>query len=151
MDSTAALWQCVVTGSPAKWVRQAPLVLLASPFRVYDSRTGNPNPSGSPQGALALGVERTINCTPALPAGITVATGLLMNVTLTSTVGAKGAVTVYSAAVSTPSTSSVNWAAVNTTVANAVTSACDASQDIKVKCVSGTSTQFIVDVIGYYP
>src|SRR6185295_19771179 len=117
----------------------------------YDSRTGNPNPSGSPQGALAFGVERTINCTPALPVGVTDASGLLMNVTLTSTVGAKGAVTVYSAAVSVPSTSSVNWAFSNTTVANAVTSACDSSEDIKVKCVSGTSTQLIVDVIGYYP
>jgi hypothetical protein len=151
MDATAALWQCVVTGTPGKWVRQAPLVLLASPFRVYDSRTGNPNPSGSPQGVLALNATRTINCTPSMPVGITVATGLLMNVTLTNTVGAKGAVTVFSAAVSAPSTSSVNWAATNTTVANAVTSACDSSQDIKVKCVSGTSTDFIVDVIGYYP
>jgi hypothetical protein len=151
LDSAGVLWQCVVAGNPAQWVRQSPLVLLASPFRVYDSRAGQPNPSGSPQGALALGVERTINCTPALPAGITVATGLLMNVTLANTVGAKGAVTVYSAAVAAPSTSSVNWAGAGVSVANAVTSACDASQDIKVKCVSGTSTQFIVDVIGYYP
>ncbi|MGH7291369.1 MAG: hypothetical protein ACREJT_09170, partial [Myxococcota bacterium] len=151
LDQQGALFQCTVAGTPGGWVRQSPLVLLASPFRVYDSRAGQANPSGSPQGALALGVERTINCSPALPVGVTLATGLLMNVTLANTVGAKGAVTVYSAAVAAPSTSSVNWAGAGVSVANAVTSACDSSHDIKVKCVSGTSTQFIVDVVGYYP
>jgi hypothetical protein len=153
VDQDGVLFQCVEAATPGTWVRQSPLVILGSPFRVYDSRVGQANPSGSPQGKLAFGATRTINCTPALPAGITNASALLTNLTVTGTVGNSGALTMFSAAVAVPSTSSINWTTAGTNLANAVTSACDSSQDVKVKCVAkvGCSTDFIIDVIGIYP
>jgi hypothetical protein len=150
VDSAGVLWQCVVTGTPGTWVRQAPFVPLATPSRVYDSRVGQPNPSGSPQGPLAFGdPARTINCSPQVPAG---ASAILFNVTVTDTAGKFGALVVFSAASPDPSTNSVVWTSPKSTASSSAASACDGSQDVKVKCVAspGCSTEFILDVTGYY-
>ena len=95
----------------SKWVKLiSVLQMLAAPFRVYDSRVGQTNPSGSPQGKLAFGAAaRTINCTPALPA-LNPATTILFNLTVVNTVGASsGALLVWSAGVTQPTASSINW------------------------------------------
>jgi hypothetical protein len=151
MDSLGVLWQCMVAGTPGTWVRQASLVPLAAPFRVYDSRTGQPNPSGSPQGTLAFGAAaRTIDCSPAVPTGTST---ILFNLTVTGTAGSHaGALLVWAAGVSQPLSSSINWSGPGTTLANAVTSACDTSRHVQVRCVAsaGSSTHFLLDVIGYY-
>jgi hypothetical protein len=68
-----------------------------------------------------------------------------------STVGA-GALVVYAHGASQPSSSSINWSSSGLSIANAVTSKCDASQQIDVAIVAtaGASTNFIVDVVGHY-
>jgi hypothetical protein len=150
MDGAGVLFQCVAQGTPGTWVRQAPFVPLTTPSRVYDSRVGRPNPSGSPQGPLAFGdPARTINCSPEVPAG---ASAILFNVTVTDTAGKFGALVVFSAASPDPSTNSVVWTSQKSTECSSAASACDGSQDVKVKCVAspGCSTEFMLDVTGYY-
>jgi hypothetical protein len=53
---------------------------------------------------------------------------------------------------SQPSASSINSSAGGQVLANSVTSACNASQHVDVAIVAGghASTNFILDVIGYY-
>jgi hypothetical protein len=153
-DSAGVLWYHPVSGSvPADWVSLSggALKTLPAPFRVYDSRTGQPNPSGSPQGTLAFGAPaRTINCSPAVPTGSTI----LFNLTATGTAGpSAGALLVWAVGAMQPVASSINWSSAGLTVANSVTSACDpATQDVQVRCVAstGSSTDFILDVVGYY-
>ena len=151
---TSICWYCYVTGTGAasSWTRlSAPsLNLLSAPFRVYDSRAGQPNPSGSPKGGLVLGnAPRAINCAPAVPAP---ASAILFNLTITETVGA-GSLLVWAAGQTEPLASSINWTARDQVVANSVTSGCDDSQAVQVVVssgVAGSSTQFVLDVIGYY-
>ena len=149
----SSLWLCFQngTGPASKWVKlSSTLVTLAAPLRVYDSRMGQPNPSGSTQGVLAFGGgARVINCQPAVPAGVPAAT-FLFNLALANMVGSVGSVLVWAKGATEPNASSVNWSAGQVTVTNAVTSACNASQQVQVKCTTGTSTHVILDVIGYY-
>jgi hypothetical protein len=154
VDSAGSLFYCIVAGSQGTWVRQAPLVTLSTPVRVYDSRPSQPNPSGSQQGTLAFGAaSRTINCAPAL--GGAAATTILFNLTVIVPTGNFGALAVVSnAAADPPSTvSSINWQSAGAVIGNNVTSACDGSQRVKVKCVAsaGCATDFSLDVVGYYP
>jgi hypothetical protein len=64
-----------------------------------------------------------------------------------------GALAVYANGQPQPSSSSINWSAGGQVLANGLTSACDASQQVGVAIVAstGASTDFIVDVIGFYP
>jgi hypothetical protein len=92
---------------------------------------------------------RTINCQPAVPSG---ATAILFNVTIVETVAA-GALLVWSAGVGEPWASSINWGSGGQVVANGVTSACSASRAVQAGVtagVPGASTEFLLDVIGYY-
>ncbi len=75
----------------------------------------------------------------------------MFNLTVTNTAGS-GALAVVSASAPDPTTSRINWFASGQILANGLTSACDGSQDVKVKCVAsaGGSTHFILDVTGYY-
>ena len=155
VDGNAVLLQCVEAGVPGKWIRQSPLVPLSAPFRIYDSRVGQGNPSGSTQGTLNFGGgARTINCTPTpniIGATLPVSTSALaFNVTLANTVGGVGSVVVWAAGASEPTTASITWTGSGVVVGNAVTSACDASQDVQIKCTTGSSTHVILDVIGFY-
>jgi len=136
------LWYCVAAGSgPAsRWSRLSGggLTLLPTPVRAYDTRDG----AGPFQGDDT----RTLSLSSALPIG---AAGALLNVTIADTVGS-GHVQVYSAAEgSPPATSNLNWFAGGQVVANSVTTAVDASRQIKITLHGGTAS-VIVDVFGSY-
>lgn len=125
------------------------LTLLAAPIRVYDSRPGA-EPELPYDGRIATGEVRTIGLldsgTEEFPENID---GVMINLTVTGTLG-WGFLTVFSFAVATtPNASSINWFANGMTVANHVVSAVDLAQ-LKVACGGGGSTHFIVDVIGVY-
>jgi hypothetical protein len=106
-DNTGILWLCVGGSS---W-RQlgglktaGQLHVLASPVRVYDSR--------SKDGPLTNGAERTVSLalgtdgtTPAVPAGVIAA---LFTLTIVDT-GASGFLAAFSNAVSYPGTSNIDW------------------------------------------
>jgi len=157
VDQNGVLFQCVVAGvgTAAKWARQASLVTLDSPFRIYDSRVGQSNPSGSTQGTLNFGAgPRTINCQPTPNfAGVNLpptTSALLFNVTLANTVGGVGSVVVWANGASEPTTASITWTGSGVVVGNAVTSACDTSRVVHNKTTTGSSTHVILDVIGFY-
>ena len=125
--------------------------LLPVPLRAYDSRDNG--------GAKIAALEtRTISLANgkdsqgvsqiALPPG---ATAAIVTLTVTDTVGSAttgGFLKLYSAAISEPSTSSINWAGANQNVAVSTQVAVDATGQVKVTG-GANSTHFIIDVIGY--
>jgi hypothetical protein len=151
-DSVGDLWLCVVAGNPGEWrqlggaTTSGQLHLLAAPARVYDSR-----PGGSNDGPLSGGATRVVSltgtvATPGVPAG---ATGALVSLTLDATVSS-GFLALFSNAVAYPGNSNVNWYTNGQILAVTTVSAVDATGKIKVLAGGPGSTQFIIDVIGYY-
>ncbi|HKA03205.1 MAG TPA: CHRD domain-containing protein [Acidimicrobiales bacterium] len=121
-------------------------VLLPVPLRAYDSRLGD--------GKLQAGQTRTIGLASgkdasganqiAVPVG---ATAALVNLTITDTEGA-GFVKMYSAAISEPATSSINWSQSDQNLAVSTPVAVDSQG--RIKLTGGVnSTNVVVDVIGY--
>lgn len=163
-DNVGNIYACVVAGlapSAAAFRKvcgpgtAGQLHLLAAPLRAYDSRPGGGGATGA-DGAIVSGAARVVSLAqgrlngsgalPAIPAG---STGALLTVTLTETTGG-GYLAVYSNALANwPGNSSLNWYANGQVLANTVVSAIDSSQRIKVLS-GGPSTQFIIDVVGYY-
>jgi CHRD domain len=126
---------------------QQAAVFLPVPVRAYDSRLGD--------GKLLAGQTRTIGLTTgkdangsnllAVPAG---ATAAIVNLTITDTEVA-GFVKMYSAAISEPATSSINWSDTGQNLAVSTPVAVDGQA--RIKLTGGVnSTNVVVDVIGYY-
>jgi CHRD domain len=121
--------------------------MLPAPLRAYDSRA-NAGPK------IAAGETRTISLANglngsnvsqvAVPPG---ATAAIVTLTVTETVGG-GYLKMYSAATTEPATSSINWFANNQTFAVSTQVAVNAAGQVKI--TSGpSSTQFVIDVVGY--
>jgi hypothetical protein len=121
--------------------------LLPTPLRAYDSRA-------STAGILAADSTRVVSLFTgkdnaggvhlAVPPG---ATGAIVTLTVTDTLGA-GFLKLYSAASPQPATSSINWYASNAIVAVSTTVAVDAFERVAV--TSGVNaTHFVIDVIGF--
>ena len=85
-----------------------------------------------------------------VPAG---ATAVAYNLTVTQTAGA-GFLSVTpgspTAPSSPPTTSSINWSGDGANLANGLAVKLDASRQIRVRCGGGGSTDFVIDVTGYY-
>jgi hypothetical protein len=151
-DANGDLWFCVADGTPGTWrqlsgpTTSGQLHLLAAPVRVYDSR-----PGGTNDGPISGGATRVVSlagttATPAVPAG---ATGALVSLTLDATVSS-GFLAMFSNAVTWPGNSNVNWYTNGQILAVTTVSAVDVDGKIKVLAGGPGSTQFIIDVIGYY-
>lgn len=130
--------------------------ILPTPVRVYDSRTGT-GPAATGDGKIAGGSIREVSLSVGFAAGAEVepffarppADGVLLNLTVTETVGA-GFLAVYSSALSTPpGTSNINWSGSDQNLANATVSAID-GESVNVQAGGGGSTHFIIDVLGVY-
>ena len=157
-DGTLSL--CVAAGTPGTFRKlgsatTAGQLHLVTPGRVYDSRADAAGKHAFGAADRVVTVTTIIAGQPSagtvlVPAG---ATGILGNLTVTTTEGA-GFLGLYSNAVAVwPGNSSINWVAANVDLANAVTVAIDATGKIKVN-IGGSSTaaktHFIIDVVGYY-
>ena len=138
-----------ISGQLAKGPEPAgSLHFLPTPLRAYDSRDN----AGA---KIAAGETRTIGLAAAkdlagtsqiaVPPG---ATGAVVTLTITETVGAGGFLKLYSAGSTEPSASSINWSAVNQNVAVSTQVAVDASGRVKVTA-GANATHFVIDVIGY--
>jgi hypothetical protein len=152
IDGTHTLFLCTADGSPGTWVRHAPLVPIFPAARVYDSRVGQP-PTTGPKAPITNGA--TVNVDPTgLKAGGGLsgvpqigATAVLGNITVVN--GSNGVfLTVFPMGVSAPATSNVN-AGPGQVIANSFTSPL-ATHQLSVKC-GGGPTDFIIDIVGYYP
>lgn len=146
-DSSTRRWR-KVSGSTVAGAYHA-----LTPARVYDSRPGNGG-----VGPLAAGFNRTVsvansintsgavvvsNFVPALAAAV------VANVTVVNTVNA-GNLTVNPGGVSTTGSAVVNWNASGAVVGNGITLALNGSRQLTVVCGGTGSTNFIIDVFGYY-
>ena len=126
--------------------------LLPSPLRAYDSRTadGPLAPNQNRTISLASGKDGAQAVQIAVPAG---ATGAIVTLTVTDTTvgvgGPGGFLTMYSAALATPpSTSTINWTGAGQNLATTTQVAVDASGSVKVTD-GANATNFVIDVIGY--
>jgi hypothetical protein len=139
VDANGRLYYCMASGTPGTWVKMAPLVPVNPPKRAYDSRTHD--------GPLAGGGKRNVSLSSGgLPAGASLA---LINLTVVKTVGA-GYLSLYEEGTSAPSplTSNINWFSSGQTIANNATVAVSSSGGITVQ--AGGTTDFVIDVFGFY-
>jgi hypothetical protein len=122
------------------------LTSLPAPVRVYDSR-----PGGNADGPLAGGQERTVSLaghasTPAVPTG---AAAALISLTLDDTAAA-GFLSVFANGIAWPGTSNANWYTSDQILAVTTVTAVDAAAKVTVRAGGSGSTQFVIDVIGFY-
>lgn len=124
------------------------LQLLNEPLRAYDSRsTGATVLAGNTTRTISLasGLNAANQSVIAVPPG---ATGALIRVTATGTVG-QGFLKVYSNALTTaPQTSNVNWYEPGAITGADLTVAVDTEGRIKISS-GGNDTDVVVDVFGY--
>ena len=140
-DSLGSMFACVGAGNPGTWKRivsagSAGIFQLLDPsVRAIDSRISG--------GALSTS-QRTVSLASA---GVpSTATAVSVNLTVTET-GPAGWAALFSPTTGWGGTSTINWFAPSTTIANAAIVAI-ANQQISIR-VSGTC-QFIIDVNGYW-
>ncbi len=125
-----------------------------APTRVYDSRQPEPSPGRLGPGAtrvISVATGRSIATGAAtvadlVPAG---ATAIMFNVTATGTEG-PGFLTVSPASVTDVAASTINWTESNVTIANSSMVGLSGDRLIRVTCAPTASTDFAIDVIGYY-
>lgn len=144
-DTSGNLWLCTSSGTPGTWRKLAgptsagSLHLLSSPVRAYDSR-----PSEGGAGPNGGGGSQTVNLRVAgVPTGFN---GALVNLT-TVTPSAAGFAVIYANNAVQPSTSSVNFTA-GSVVGNNATTRVDSTGFARF--FSSATTNYVVDVMGYY-
>ena len=162
VDAAGDFWVCVALGTPGTWRKLAgPSTSGAfhaiDPSRVYDSRlvmtpTANGPLEGGQSRVIPVADRRNVttgevNAVNVVPAG---ATAVAYNVTVTQTSGGGFAYVAPGDAIEV-SASTINWADGNTAaIANAAVVKLDGSRRLKVFVGGGASTQFIIDITGYY-
>ena len=112
------------------------LFLPMPPQRAYDSRTAG--------GPLAGGTSRTVDLAAMLPNG---ASAVAYTLTVTGTTGS-GYASVYPTGTEVPATSTINWTGPGQTVANS--SVASVNQGRQFEVYANSTTQFVVDVLGYF-
>jgi hypothetical protein len=149
-------WLCVVSGTPGDWREVAgpatagSLHILPAAVRAYDSRPGS-TPTSVVKGRLFQNQVRTIDLRVGGGLPPTGARAALINLTVTSTSSSGGFLKTFKAGTSVPIASAVNWSTGGQTIANSATVAVSSTGGLSVSCGgNGASTDFIVDVAGYY-
>ena len=137
-------------GTPARAASPmgGPLVTLALPTRIYDSRSPNTILGGN---RLKSGQGLLVAVTTGLPEP---AASVLMNCTVTQTIGS-GWLTIIAFKLPhgspAPETSNVNWTADDQTVANLVLAPVGDLNGVETICGGSGETHFIFDLLGYVP
>ena len=112
--------------------------LPMAPARAYDSRTAD--------GALAGGTSRTVDLSAQVPVGTQ---AVAYTLTETGTTGS-GYLAVGQPGQGAPTTSVINWTGPGQTMANSSVAAVNGARQFEVFAGSSGTTQFVVDVIGYF-
>ena len=162
VDAAGDLYYCRAAGSPGTWVNvlaapapsTAPALHPVSPARVYDSREPQPHP-----GPLATGQVRTVSVANGraiqggavtvpdlVPAG---AAAIAYNFTITGTVGS-GFLTLNPGGLTEVTSSAINWSASGQILTTGGLVAISASREVTVIAGGPGSTDFLLDVVGYY-
>jgi hypothetical protein len=155
-DDVGNLYSCVEAGAPGKWrlINAVPQFHVVAPFRAYDSRIPVPAP-----GALGVSGSRVVSIadardlnTGAVTAANSVPTGataITFNLTIANTTGA-GFLAVTAGDATAFAASTINWTVAKSQIANGGVVPISATREVKVWQGGGGTTDFIVDVTGYY-
>jgi hypothetical protein len=142
-------WLC---GAVYQYLPVGPRFVPITPTRVYDSRSNPPlgplTDGGTRVVSVATGFTpgtNTVSATNVVPTG---AIAIAYNLTVTETVGG-GYVYVAPGDATSIAGSSINWMATGQTLANGLVVKLDSLRQVKAFVV-GPSTQFILDVLGFY-
>lgn len=158
-DLNGVYWACISDGTPGAWrVLAAPASAgsfhAITPSRVYDSRKPSVNPLSTGQNRTVSVADRIDPATGivvqsgVVPAG---ATAISYNVTIVGTVGTNGYLAINEGGNAVVTASVINWYGSGQTAANSSQVMVSASRQITVICGgTATSTNFIIDVVGYY-
>jgi hypothetical protein len=159
VDVSGDMWLCTEAGTPGAWRKisgaaAAGAYHAISPVRVYDSRVATPL-----KGALASGANRTVsvadgrdlvtgavNAADVVPSG---ATAVFANVTIADTTS-QGFLAINPGGTTTVSASSINWSASGQMLANGLALTLNANREVTVVAGGGGTTNFVIDVNGYY-
>ena len=160
-DDVGNLWHCVVAGTPGVWRRMsgaatAGAFVATEPSRVYDSRLTTGEQAG---GRIFAGETRMIRVADVIALDGTVlvrdgvpvgATAVAYNLAVVNTINggflylAPGDSTRISAA-------SINWdEATSGALNNGSVVKVDGDRRLKVYCEGTGSTNFVIDIVGYY-
>ncbi len=159
LDNYDDLWYCVADGTPGQFRKMTGLNTAGSfhavtPARAHDTRT-----SGA--GQLVAGTNRLIYVGDRLPVGATTfqldyipqrARAISANITIRNTVG-RGYLAINPGGDAVDHGSIINWTANGQTIANGVTLALNSYRQVTVIAnsgLAGSSTDFIIDVLGYW-
>ena len=150
------LWFCVTGSGSDRWRRitgpeGAGSYVAISPSRAYDSRWSGQTRLTAGSSRLVSVADKhdltgAVTATNVVPAG---ARAVTYNLTVANTQIAGGYLSVVPGDSSDYSTSAINWSGNGLVLANGATVKLDTSRQLKVYC-GGGSTDFIVDVTGYY-
>ena len=154
-DSLGTLYYCTASGTPGTWMRltgpgTAGAFTAITPTRVYDSRLSGGRLSNGQTRVVSvangINVSTGAVTTPNLvPAG---ASAIQYNLTVVDTTGS-GYLQVAPGDASGITSSSINWTSTGQIIANGLMVKLDASRQVKAFAMIG-STNFILDVLGYY-
>ncbi len=157
IDASGDVWLCVATGTPGTWRKiggpaSAGAFHAVNPVRAYDSRWpgGSKMPSNS-QRLLSVAdghdvVSGVVNAPNSVPAG---ANAIAYNLTITATTGS-GFLAVAPGTASTVTASSINWSSTGQDLANGLIVGVDTSRQVRVFSGGGGTTDFIIDIVGYF-
>jgi hypothetical protein len=157
IDSNGDVWLCVVAGTPGSWRKiggpsSAGSFHAINPVRAYDSRwTGGTriNSGENRLVSVASGHDLTtgaVNAADVVPAR---STAVAYNVTITGT-QASGFLSVAPGIAISVTASSINWSGDGQNLANGAIVAVDPSRQVRVFAGGGGSTDFIIDITGYF-
>jgi hypothetical protein len=157
IDSSGYVWLCVVAGTPGTWRRiggpaTAGAFHAIDPVRAHDSRW----PGGS---RIASGDTRLISVADghniltglvdapnSVPVG---STAVAYNLTVTGTL-TSGFLTLAPGTATGITASSINWSGDGQNLANGAIVAVDGSRQVRVFAGGGGSTDFVIDIAGYF-
>ncbi len=127
---------------------------VVDPHRVYDSRTPAPLPgrlTGGESRVLSVADARDINTGTVTIADFVPqdATAIMFNLTVVNTSGT-GFLAVTPAPTTSINASTINWTGEGNIAANSSIVGLVGGRDIRVHCGGPSSTDFAIDVLGYY-
>ena len=161
IDDNRDLWFCTASGTPGTWLKlsgrsAAGQFHAIDPARVYDSRyipavSAGVVPMVSGEGrTISVATAYAPNSATAVANGVVPAgaTAIAYNLTIAET-GPSGYLSVNPGTATSVTASTINWSATDTVLANGSVVKVDSLRQVKVFCF-GSSTQVILDVVGFY-
>ena len=156
LDANGTLWLCVKDGLPGVWRKvggpeTSGALHAISPVRAFDSRwSGNTRLSANLTKVVSVAdahdLAGAVTTAGVVPPG---ATAIAYNITVTRTTG-QGYLSVNPGDAVQATSSSINWFGENQDIANGLIVSLDGNRQIKVFGGGGGSTDFVIDITGYF-